>query len=605
MKKTIIALMTITSISMFAQKKCGFDIVMKRFEKGHPKEQAKRMELEKKLFSRKKNNQFKKVDNSIPYQGEIHEIPVVVHVIESHSASNKNYMVTDDEIRHWIDKTNKMYATTYGNGFFKEGKGANGGTVIPFKLTLAKRDPNCNPTTGIVRHNGSELNGYDADGVFFESKGVTEEKIRNFDPHWDENSYYNIYIIIGFDGNKAYDGVLGYAYYPSVDNSSYDTFMKASVVSKEEDSTLAHEFGHALGLIHPFGDADTDGVHCPLSTGKCEDDDDLVCDTERTASLLNTYPLPKNTDINKCTNKPFEGVQYNIMNYSFDPKKFTPGQRERALNLFEMTRSSLYKTSLALKSPSSDSQLPSLVKSKCAPKTIKEVNDYNIGATKVSLRNINNSSSVTNNSYNLPYYDFYENNKCSSSAVYTDLPEDEPSTITINIKDNNQIIKAWIDYNNNGIFENNELILNTNTIIGQDNIGVASATFTPPKNAIKNTYLRMRVIADSDVDKNKNTSCDNLNYGQAEDYAVRIIKKTKPIENSKIDELDIFFSKSTKSIILTSKKSKFGKYEIYDMSGRLIQSGASNTNEIKLLVSLSKGGYILKYENDNSFKFIY
>lgn len=44
-----------------------------------------------------------------------------------------------------------MYATIYGNGFYPEGNGDEDGTVIPFRLAIAKRNPNCETTNGIQK----------------------------------------------------------------------------------------------------------------------------------------------------------------------------------------------------------------------------------------------------------------------------------------------------------------------------------------------------------------------------------------------------------------------------------------------------------------------
>lgn len=40
--------------------------------------------------------------------------------------------VTDEEVMAWIENANKIYATTYENGFFGEGIGIKESVVIPF-----------------------------------------------------------------------------------------------------------------------------------------------------------------------------------------------------------------------------------------------------------------------------------------------------------------------------------------------------------------------------------------------------------------------------------------------------------------------------------------
>lgn len=253
------------------------------------------------------------------YTGIIYEIPVVVHVIESSSASNASLTLTDAQIQTWIENCNKMYATTYGNGFFPEGTGPDKGNVIPFKLVLAKRTPQCTSTNGIIRYNGSTLTDYDDYGVKDSgTNGPSTDQVKVIAPHWPESSYFNIYIVIGFDGDKSTYGLMGWAGLPTNSNSSYESFMKATVVTNSNDSTLAHEFGHSLGLYHPFDGASTMPTSPQLSdcpaNNDCATDNDRVCDTEPTACLLNVYPTPANTATNPCTSSLYQGIQHNIMN---------------------------------------------------------------------------------------------------------------------------------------------------------------------------------------------------------------------------------------------------------------------------------------------------
>ena len=86
-------------------------------------------------------------------------------------------------------------------------------------------------------------------------------------------------------------------------------------------------------------------------------------------------------------------------------------------------------------------------------------------------------------------------------------------------------LKAWIDYDNNGAFSNEEEI-HLNSFFGSSQAFTTSGTFTVPNNATENTVLRMRVIDDL-VPGYPSTvaiadGCHNPVYGQVEDYAAFI-----------------------------------------------------------------------------------
>ena len=221
MKKFSTLLILIFFINAFSQdfhKDCGFDKVMKKLDDRHPGLKKYREEGEQKILGMNQQAFLNKVgattSKNALYTGQIYEIPVVVHVIESQDPANANLAVTDQEIINWIARANSMYATTYGGNFYPEGTGATGGNVIPFKLVLAKRSPSCMPTTGIIRYNGSDLPDYDQNGVT--DTGATDTQIKNqLAPHWPENSYFNIYVVIGFDGQQQLSyGLMGYAAFP-------------------------------------------------------------------------------------------------------------------------------------------------------------------------------------------------------------------------------------------------------------------------------------------------------------------------------------------------------------------------------------------------------
>lgn len=542
----ILSFFVLLLLSNVDAQHCGSDIVQQKLEDEFPEIRESRLKFERALRLQMENNPTLSY-RSENYSGPIYKIPVVIHVIEGNGAS-----VTDAQISTWLENNNKIFATTYGGDFYAEGTGPDGGTVIPFRLELAQRTPDCQSTTGIVRYNGSTLSGYDTNGIKLTDDNLPapdENGVKGLAPHWPEHSYFNVYIVTGIDADFNYNGVLGWCRFPTTPDAYYDSFMKMAVVTQPNDSTMAHEFGHGMGLYHPFQSASSQGGECPTN-GNCATDNDMVCDTEAVQSLLGVYPVPSNTATNPCTNNPYQGEQYNIMGYTYSPRKFTPGQRERALNVFMANRSNLTQ-SLGATPPGQDNSI-TLVDANCTIAGVTNPDNYNAGPTGVKLNTINNVKTSGYLTYDPKFYVDYTTQNCLNTFV-TDVTVMEQSTLKVTTNTNAQFIKGWIDYNNNGDFENNELIAN----IRQSSSGESTFNFTPPSTAVLNTYLRMRIITDinsiPDCSQNANRSIyrqantTQLYTGQAEDYAVRILPNTTlPVDLSYFD-----VEKLTTSVNLT------------------------------------------------------
>lgn len=110
-----------------------------------------------------------------------------------------------------------------------------------------------------------------------------------------------------------------------------------------------------------------------------------------------------------------------------------------------------------------------------------------------------------------------------NSAYATDLNVGD-NTLQVGFSGANQNIRAWLDYNNNGFFEENELIASEDNITSQFGSNAEtlwSANFSIPETAVKYQPLRLRIKADNG--STNNDACSTVNDGQVEDYMVRII----------------------------------------------------------------------------------
>lgn len=256
--------------------------------------------------------------------------------------------------------------------------------------------------------------------------------------------------MIGFDGNKDKWGLMGWCYYPDSPDYTYDSFMKVVAVTDKHNPTLAHEFGHGMGLYHLFNGIETiystiSQTDCPVDDD-CTRDNDAVCDTEPTANLLSVSPTPTNDSINVCTGNKYNGVQYNVMNYTPQIRKFTPGQRNRALQVFLWLREDLTKSKAAMPLENEESNII-LVPACIPPNGPAENTGYGMGHVSVELRNIPKIS-FANDTVLPNYYDDFTKMSCLDAFVYTDIPKDESSDLFISIRandpSNEQYVKAWI-----------------------------------------------------------------------------------------------------------------------------------------------------------------
>jgi len=615
MKRTIIYGALLFSLSLTAQQQqrlCGFDQRLEELDKNDPGLRQTFDDIIRKVQAQKKGAsslQTGKVVNGI------YEIPVVVHVIyPTGAAIGSTYNKSDAQIQAWLDRANQMYAGTYAWPSQPSDFGTS--ATFPIKLVLAKRDPNCNATTGIVRYNGGAISGYNANGVKQQTNsGVTTNQIKTLAPHWPEDAYFNIYVVSMFDADTSPNsGLMGWAAFPTSPNSAYESFMKSGVVSNAHDTTLAHEFGHAMGLYHTFQGGDYTAMsgaidYCPpAGTGDCTKDNDLVCDTEVSGAAYYQFPTPTNAAINPCTNINYQGVQYNIMNYTNSPaQKFTAGQGDRIQDLFMLVRGSLVTSKGATALPAVNTSVVPLAAA-CTPSGINNVIDnYLTGPTSVKLAQINNESAgMWANAYN--YYVDYTSRNCQMN-IHTTLTVNQSQNIQVGFYGNDQSVRVWIDYNNNGTFENSELIASgndvpVNTTTGQ---GMFTANFTPPASAVMNTPLRMRVLVDY-TDATSISACGALNYGQVEDYSVTLVSNLATNDvKADTDNWVIYPNPSTagEKLYIKTKNAKNLMVTVSDMSGRLIEKPSlskEGTGTLRINHHLEKGVYMLQISDGKESK---
>lgn len=509
-----------------AQRACGSDVVHQRHMATNPDYVQEQAAL------RAKYQAFLAANSSMPQAlkvlvgsgpDTVFEIPVVVHIVHTGGAVGSQYNPSDAMVQAYINYTNQAFAASY-TGYPGP---TTGGTRVPLRFVLAKRDTSCNAATGIVRVNGSSLAGYATDGVNLSaSGGASETSVKNLS-RWNPTVYYNIWIVNRIDGADGYAGggpfTAGYAYYPGASASLDGTVILASRVytgtgatgGGPGDITLPHELGHAFNLKHVF-DPFPASSGCPSATN-CATTGDEVCDTQPIASSAFGCPGPPTLTCNGVTYDTM--TSKNFMDYSNCQDRFTQGQLVRMMYALKSAVSrSTFITSLGATSPPS-SALPGTCAINAAP------NAFNIGVRNVVVSTNNAPSAgadtlmhVTSDGYqgdgNRGYIDFTCRHRVTLVAgqTYKLAVNVGPGTTTSRAK-------VFIDYNNNGVFTSTEMVM-PRTAAGP---GYKQVSFTVPTTGVSYCVpLRMRVIVDGGNGVNVD-SCGTLQFGQAEDYTAYII----------------------------------------------------------------------------------
>jgi len=472
--------LSVISISVNAQKPCAFDEV-------HKAAMAKDHEYE--LTVLRNESQIQEILNQpnevARLAAGIYEIPVVFHIFHTGGAVGTTYNPSDQKIQDALDFVNQAYAA---QGTFSSG------TAIPVKFVLAKRSPTCGSTNGIVRVNGSSLANYSTNGVTTNSSSTTYVSnlvIKNLS-RWPSSDYYNIWVV------NTIDSAEGFAMFPGSSASTDGTMIRVNSINNLT-TTLTHELGHAFNFYHAF-EGDGDGDTCPANT-TCTTQGDRVCDTQPIKRSTASCPAGNNP----CTGQAYT-TQYNLMDYSSCRNRFTTGQRDRFIVALTTLRAGLI-SSLGLYSP--DSGLPAAA---CIPTALYPNATFNIGPNQVTLNRLN---VVTGGCIEGVYQD-------KTCAQRDTLYRGSTYTISVRTEAVQQNVRAYIDFNNNQVFDASELILTSNgTAISQ----VHTTSFTVPATGVLSTALRLRVLSDHFLNANPQP-CGVFQYGQAEDYGIVLLSST-------------------------------------------------------------------------------
>src|SRR6218665_497564 len=263
-----------------------------------------------------------------------YRIPVVVHIIHLGEAVGVGTNISDAQVYSAIRTLNEAYRKKAGTEF--TGNGVDTG----IEFCLAQKDAAGNPSTGIIRVNGSGTSDYATNGIT--TSGTTNEATIKALSKWSNTKYYNIWVVSEIDGNNGGAGVQGFAYFPGT-SATYDgAVMMYNCFGYDptgvygynlksytnRNKTLIHEMGHALNLYHTF-EGDGTGATCPTNTN-CNTQGDRCCDIP--PHMRSNSTCVADATANTClAGSTAADYQHNYMDYSADvcTNMFTANQSSR------------------------------------------------------------------------------------------------------------------------------------------------------------------------------------------------------------------------------------------------------------------------------------
>lgn len=631
-------ILPIQAMELNPDPRCGQEEETRKLYESNPES-----ELEAKRFAEKTRN-----FNINTRRADSYIIPTVFHVFGTDFAGEK---VDDALIIDALNKTNNDFQglTEDWNDVSPDFAPVKKALDITFKL--ARKDPDGNPTTGIVYH--PENSGF-GNGSGFDSE------IQKY--AWDNYKYMNVYIMLDLYADSDYYNS-GVSWYPDTwmsDNNLARTVYNGRYLGTNTDENfrriLTHEFGHWLNLKHTFQDGCTmpndecedtppttsNSGSCNLTEEKCSgygipNGENFMDYTEcyrmftidqvtRMVAALETHPAreplwqPLNLKLTGVSDDPLEGV---IANFSAEPVKVSVGGKVVFTNGTQIENG----TTISSAEWKFDGGTPAVYSGENPPEiTYNTEGTYDVELTVANSKGDSDTEKkngiiTVKNEYPKPYFRFGSyshignvkfgsiDNTTEETGIndylnthVTDVAKGENKTLSVTAKVGNsgssdQIrVRAWIDWNNNWLFDSNELVMGKEFSASEGDKTFTQEITVPDDAAVSKTGLR--VIVCYKQGSEGDNSDDVMDSGESEDYGVNItgaVSLSPVVKMNAFKNLSVQYKRGT--LTFSAPLPEKVRFSLIDAAGRTLYKDELSQGIIK--VPLKLGGKVLYWRAEN------
>lgn len=302
---------------------------------------------------------------------QIYEIPVVFHVlhkgeyldvtpnfIEQPYSTNISYQQLVSSIDNLTDRFRNTWVPYW------EDADEEANRILPISVDagiefrLATRDPNGNPTSGIIRHDMSSDANYMENGLV--TTQTSSDLTYNMETilqetGWPREQYLNIWVVSEINNNNGGCGTTGIGTFPTETLEFTDGVIVqwnkigyGGFANLSPGGSLAEHIGSYLGLYQTWRNTPT--CEAANAESDCSSQGDMVCDTPPTPRNCSSMCSSRCTSPNGEPSQLFYPDTINIYpdtyNYMDDTgtnckRRFTQGQVDRMRTTLETLRSGL------------------------------------------------------------------------------------------------------------------------------------------------------------------------------------------------------------------------------------------------------------------------
>jgi hypothetical protein len=157
-----------------------------------------------------------------------------------------------------------------------------------------------------------------------------------------------------------------------------------------------------------------------------------------------------------------------------------------------------------------------IVPASCTPTTVNGSSDDGVYAVRIGATTYTSSGAITDGDYT--------DRICTDTFSVSDIG----FRLFVNAGNSfSNRVRVYIDYNNDGQLDtSSEMVWYSSSLTGYRNDSIT----IPLSGVVKGTFLRMRIMADDNT-VSLNDPCGALDYGESEDFGLKIIESSCSISN--------------------------------------------------------------------------